>query len=248
MVPPGRVARRGARGDDRRRSTGSKRIPITAEEVERTRNQAMSGFEQQMNNSQSVAIQLSNWAAIGDWRLMFLDRDRVREVTRRPTRSAPRSTYLKSSNRTVGLFMPGEPDRAEIPRAARRHGDAAGLQGRRGARRRRGVRSDSGEHRLAHDARRAAGRHQARHAAEGDARRRRQRGDPLELRRREQLEGHRPLRGAHDADADARHARASRAKRSRTSSRGCRASSTSAAAPASLRRTSRARAQNLAAT
>ena len=57
--------------------------PITAEEVERIRNQAMSGFEQAMNNSQSVAIQLSNWAAIGDWRLMFLDRDRVRTATRR---------------------------------------------------------------------------------------------------------------------------------------------------------------------
>ena len=34
-----------------------------------------------MNNSQAVAIQLSNWAAIGDWRLMFLDRDRVRAAT-----------------------------------------------------------------------------------------------------------------------------------------------------------------------
>ena len=43
--------------------------PITAEEVERTRNQALSGFEQQMNNTQSVAVQLSSWAAIGDWRL-----------------------------------------------------------------------------------------------------------------------------------------------------------------------------------
>ena len=31
-----------------------------------------------MNNSQAVALQLSNWAAIGDWRMFFLDRDRVR--------------------------------------------------------------------------------------------------------------------------------------------------------------------------
>src|SRR5688572_16282151 len=46
---------------------GLRENPITAEEVERIRNQAMSGFEQQMNNSQGIAIQLSSWAAIGDW-------------------------------------------------------------------------------------------------------------------------------------------------------------------------------------
>ncbi len=88
--------------------------PITAEEVERIRNQAMAGFEQQMNNSQSIAIQLSSWAAIGDWRLMFLDRDRVRTATAEATQSAARK-YFKSSNRTVGLFIPGEPNRSEIP-------------------------------------------------------------------------------------------------------------------------------------
>ena len=50
------------------------------------------------------------------------------------------------------------------------------------------------------------------------------------------------------ADADARHARASRGKRSRTSSHGCRASSTSAAAPASLPANIQSTRENLAAT
>jgi zinc protease len=88
--------------------------PITAEEVERIRNKALSGFEQQMNNSQAIAIQLSNWASIGDWRLMFLDRDRVRTASAEGANSAARK-YFKPSNRTVGLFIPGEPDRSEIP-------------------------------------------------------------------------------------------------------------------------------------
>jgi zinc protease len=88
--------------------------PITAEEVERTRNQAMSGFEQAMNNTQAVARQLSDWAAIGDWRLMFLDRDRVREASVADVQRTA-VAYLKPSNRTVGLFIPGEPDRSEIP-------------------------------------------------------------------------------------------------------------------------------------
>ncbi len=88
--------------------------PITSEEVERARNNALSAFERAMNNSQAVALQLSEWAAIGDWRLMFLDRDRVRTAT---AEDAQRTAlqYLKPSNRTVGLFLPGEPDRTEIP-------------------------------------------------------------------------------------------------------------------------------------
>ena len=67
-----------------------------------------------MNNSQGIAIQLSDWAAIGDWRMMFLDRDRVRTAT---AEDAQRTAlqYLKPSNRTVGLFVPGDPDRSEIP-------------------------------------------------------------------------------------------------------------------------------------
>jgi zinc protease len=88
--------------------------PITAEEVERTRNRALASFEQQMNNSQAIAVQLSNWASIGDWRLMFLDRDRVRSATA-PDAQRTALQYLKSSNRTVGMFIPGEPDRTEIP-------------------------------------------------------------------------------------------------------------------------------------
>jgi zinc protease len=68
-----------------------------------------------MNNSQNVALQLSNWAAIGDWRMLFFDRDRVRSVSAEATQRAA-VNYLKTSNRTVGMFIPdAAPDRAEIP-------------------------------------------------------------------------------------------------------------------------------------
>jgi zinc protease len=88
--------------------------PITAEEVQRAKNTMLSGFEQTMNNSQAVALQLSEWASIGDWRLMFLDRDRVREATPEQAQRAALQ-YFKASNRTIGLFEPGQPDRSEIP-------------------------------------------------------------------------------------------------------------------------------------
>ena len=54
---------------------------------------------------------------MGDWRLLFLHRDRLRKVTR-GRRAARGRAYLKPSNRTVGLFIPTPtPDRAEIPAA-----------------------------------------------------------------------------------------------------------------------------------
>jgi zinc protease len=93
-----------------------KQHPITNEEIERAKNNALSGFERMMNNSQSVALQLSEWAAIGDWRLLFLDRDRARSATAEDAQRVALQ-YLKPSNRTVGLFEPGMPDRSEIPPA-----------------------------------------------------------------------------------------------------------------------------------
>lgn len=89
--------------------------PITEEEVERIRNQGLSSLEQLMNNSQAVALQLSNWAAIGDWRMLFYDRDRVRAVTAEQAQAAALH-YFKPSNRTVGVFRPDpNPDRTTIP-------------------------------------------------------------------------------------------------------------------------------------
>jgi zinc protease len=89
--------------------------PIRAEEVERTRNRLLTSIDQQMNNSQTIALQLSNWAAMGDWRVLFLDRDRVREVDAEEVQRVALK-YYKSSNRTLGVFLPApEPDRTEIP-------------------------------------------------------------------------------------------------------------------------------------
>jgi zinc protease len=110
--------------------------PFTEEEVERARNRLLSAIELQLNNTEQVALQLSNWEAMGDWRLLFLNRDRLRRVS---VADAQRVAlhYARSSNRTVGLFVPEDsPDRAEIPEApdlaalfAGYAGDAARAEG-----------------------------------------------------------------------------------------------------------------------
>ena len=89
--------------------------PVTDEEVERARTQLLSQIELTLNNSERVGLLLSDWSAMGDWRLMFLHRDRLRAVK---TADVQRvwASYLKPSNRTAGLFYPTPtPDRAEMP-------------------------------------------------------------------------------------------------------------------------------------
>jgi zinc protease len=92
-----------------------KTTPFTTEELDRARNRLLSGIELQFNNSEQMALSLSTWAAMGDWRLFFLNRDRIKQVTLADVQRVA-TYYTKPANRTVGLFIPAEqPDRAEIP-------------------------------------------------------------------------------------------------------------------------------------
>lgn len=89
--------------------------PFTADEVERAKSELLKERELQMASSQSVAIELSEWAAQGDWRLFFLHRDRLEKITPADiTRVA--TAYLDRNNRTAGIFEPAhEPERVSIP-------------------------------------------------------------------------------------------------------------------------------------
>jgi zinc protease len=89
--------------------------PPTKEEVDSARMRFLNAFEAGLRNPMSVANDLSDAVAAGDWRLMFLVRDRIREVTVEDVKRVA-AAYLKPSNRTVGLFVPAETvDRTEIP-------------------------------------------------------------------------------------------------------------------------------------
>ena len=103
---------------------------ITDEEVERARTRTLKNIDLMFNSSQSVALQLSEWAAMGDWRLFFLDRDRFEQVSTEDIQRVA-ATYLKPQNSTVGFFIPtDEPDRAEIPDVPDIAAMVAGYKGR----------------------------------------------------------------------------------------------------------------------
>ncbi|MBC3784532.1 M16 family metallopeptidase [Spirosoma utsteinense] len=89
----------------------------TAEEVERAKTKILSTIDLMFKQVDRVGLQLSEYMAAGDWRLVFLYRDNVRKVTPADVQRVAQA-YLKPSNRTVGLFIPDQkPDRAEIPAA-----------------------------------------------------------------------------------------------------------------------------------
>src|SRR5207245_10860178 len=100
--------------------------PFTSEQVERARARMLKEFDLLLNSSDRVGLRISEWAGMGDCRLMFLNRDRVRKVTADDVQRAAKH-YLKPDNRTVGLFIPtAQPDRTDIPAAP---GLAAMLKG-----------------------------------------------------------------------------------------------------------------------
>ncbi len=91
------------------------RAGVTAAEVDRYRNSALKRFDLAMANTTEIAIELSEWAALGDWRMMFLHRDRVEALTAADVERFARA-YLRADNRTAGLFLPTDaPARAPQP-------------------------------------------------------------------------------------------------------------------------------------
>jgi zinc protease len=94
---------------------GMAKNPPSTEEVERAKASLLKETDLLLNNSANVGLTLTEWAAAGDWRLMYVHRDRVKKVTPADVQRVA-AAYLKPDNRTVGLFYPtAKPDRAEIP-------------------------------------------------------------------------------------------------------------------------------------
>ncbi len=94
---------------------GAVKEPPSKEEVDRARTRLLKNIDLELNSSQSIGIALSEWASMGDWRLLFLDRDRIAKVTPEDVARVAK-LYFKESNRTIGRFIPAAaPDRAVIP-------------------------------------------------------------------------------------------------------------------------------------
>ncbi len=89
--------------------------PVTKEEVERAKTNLLKEIELKLNSVEDVGLEMSEWIGYGDWRLLFITRDRIRKLTPEDVQRVA-ATYLKQSNRTLGEFIPtAKPERSEIP-------------------------------------------------------------------------------------------------------------------------------------
>ncbi|MGA3095279.1 MAG: pitrilysin family protein [Bryobacteraceae bacterium] len=90
--------------------------PPTKEEVEREKTRLLKDIDLEMTDTEGIALALSEALGDGDWRLLFLSRDRIKNVTEQDVARVA-SLYFKPSNRTVAEFQPDKsPDRAEMPK------------------------------------------------------------------------------------------------------------------------------------
>jgi len=88
---------------------------FSPEAVERAKTQLLKQLELAFNDPDRIGLFMSEFVALGDWRLFFLGRDRLKAITPADVERVAKA-YLKPSNRTLGLFIPtAKPDRAEIP-------------------------------------------------------------------------------------------------------------------------------------
>ncbi|HEY4998793.1 MAG TPA: insulinase family protein, partial [Usitatibacter sp.] len=91
--------------------------PPTAEEMERTRVAFLNDSEKTLASAETIGVQLSEYIALGDWRLFFVSRDNIGKVTAEQVAAAA-AKYYRRDNRTIGVFLPEDnPQRAEIPPA-----------------------------------------------------------------------------------------------------------------------------------
>jgi len=91
--------------------------PPTKEEMARVRRLYENDMERSLNDPQRVGVALSETIALGDWRLFFTGRERIKTITPEEVAGVAKR-YFKRDNRVTGTFLPEDaPQRAVIPPA-----------------------------------------------------------------------------------------------------------------------------------
>lgn len=106
--------------------------PVEAREVSRAVAGMIRSWETTLRNSQDAAIYLSEWSALGDWRLMFLYRDALEQVSAADVNRVA-AAYLTRANRTLGLYVPAKNSvRVKVPAAPEFNQLVANYRGKQG--------------------------------------------------------------------------------------------------------------------
>jgi zinc protease len=91
--------------------------PFTEDEVSKAKGRSKRNAESLQSNAQQMSQALSSASALGDWRLLFIQRDKIAATTAADVNRVAQ-TYFRTPNRTVGVYIPSrEVSRSEVPAA-----------------------------------------------------------------------------------------------------------------------------------
>lgn len=92
-----------------------KNNPITEDELKRAQSNILKQIDQIFRNSSYLGTYMSEFIGAGDWRLAFINRDRIENMSLEKVNDALKK-YFVPTNRTVGNFIPTKnPVRVDIP-------------------------------------------------------------------------------------------------------------------------------------
>ena len=92
-------------------------VPFTEDEVNKAKVRNKWNAEMLQSNSQAMAQALSAASSHGDWRLLFIQRDRIEAATAADVNRVAKA-YFQKPNRTVGVYIPSkEATRLAVPNA-----------------------------------------------------------------------------------------------------------------------------------
>mgnify|MGYP006276092317 FL=1 len=118
--------------EDILRSTLDDLEPVTEEELERAKANLLKNIDRISRQSQYLGIYMSEFIGAGDWRLSFIHRDRIEEMSLEEVNEVMEK-YIIPTNRTVGRFVPtDDPERVDIPHVRNVKLLVAGYKGKEG--------------------------------------------------------------------------------------------------------------------
>jgi zinc protease len=96
---------------------GLSAVPFKEDEVDKAKVRSRRSHEMMQSDSVAMSQALSSASALGDWRLLFVQRDRIEAVTADDVNRVAK-TYFQRPNRTVGMYIPvDQPQRLLIAAA-----------------------------------------------------------------------------------------------------------------------------------
>ncbi len=92
-------------------------VPFTDDEVNKAKVRSKRNAEMLQSNSTAMAQALSSASSHGDWRLLFIQRDRIAALTAADVNRVAKA-YFQRPNRTIGVYIPSkESTRLAVPSA-----------------------------------------------------------------------------------------------------------------------------------